>query len=311
MSDSDKKPGAVQSIRSMASNSVARLYGGKKSPGPKSQGDRTDPPASARPPAAEGAAHAERILDRADSTHEPPGTAAEDAMEVVQEAPDNVPQVPARPPAKAIWTAVAVLAVATTLLVRTCSSDPPPKVESAVKSSDSQWKQLEPNEVRPLAPIDPKTVPGLVTGVEREHQMNKRVSSIARPLDVPAPIKVEAPPADPEQVKIKALEERVETLKKELEASRKAAEPSRARPTTAASRKKVVVKLPSVKVMAIARTDGCLSCPVLALLDVDGVARQVGSGDQISGYTVSVSSDRVALTRNKEQHVFYSLTPPN
>lgn len=237
--------------------------------------------------------------------------APDDAMEVMQETPDNTSAVPARPPAKAILTAVVALTVVVVLLVLAFSSDTPPKAENAAKSSEGQWKKLEPSEVRPLAPIDPKTVPGLVTGVEREHQMSQRVSSIARPLDVPSPIKVETPPADPEQVKIKSLEEQVETLKKELEASRKAVEPSRARPATKAPRKKVIVKLPSVKVMALARTDGCLTCPVLALLNVDGVERQVGSGDQISGYTVSVFSDRVSFMRGKEQHVFYSLTPPN
>ncbi len=309
MTGDNDKSGAVQSIRNMASNSVARLYGGKKNAGAKDQDERpAAPPPRVR---AEEDVHVERAQERQEARDDSAGAQPGDAMEVVADGADTAPAVPARPPAKAIVVAVAVLVAVGVLLVRACSSDPAPKVESAAKPSTGQWKQFEPNEVRPLAPIDPKAVPGLVAGVDREHQLSQRVSSISRPIEVPPPIKIETPaPSEPENSKIQVLEQKVQTLTKELEVSRKEAETARAQRVPKVSAKKVVAKLPSVKVMAIARTEGCLTCPVLALLDVDGVAQQVGSGDKIKDYTVSVASDRVVLSRNKEQHVFYSLTPP-
>lgn len=306
------KSGAVNSIRAMASNSVARLYGGKKPVVGKGQEERSTTAPAARPPTVDDGAHTARTPEpRRVTSEEDTGPAPDDSMEVVSDAAEATPEARPRPSAKAFMVAIGAMIAVAVVVTRACSSDPTTKVESATKAGDSQWKKMDPIEARPLAAIDPKTVPGLAAGIDRERQLSQQVDSISRPLEIPVPIKAVPPPAiAPENAKLQELQQKVQDLTAALDASRKEVESvKKLRPAKTAV-KKSVPKLPSVKIMAIARTERCQTCPMLALIDVDGVAQQVGSGDQVKGYTVSVAADRVVLSRNKEQHVFYSLTPP-
>jgi hypothetical protein len=67
----------------------------------------------------------------------------------------------------------------------------------------------------------------------------------------------------------------------------------------------IVVDKPELKLKAITRTPHCESCKPFALVETKKGVAQVGTGDSVSGYAVTVDDDRVLLTKGKTQHSYY------
>lgn len=95
---------------------------------------------------------------------------------------------------------------------------------------------------------------------------------------------------------VAVLNERVDTIQKEVEGLKA---------QRTATRRSAVSDKPKMELKAITRTPGCSTCRPFALVKVLDGFRQVGTGDSLHGYTVSVEDDHVLLTKGKLQHSYY------
>ena len=192
--------------------------------------------------------------------------------------------------------------------MRSCG-DATDKKPVATKPADvpAPWVRLESNEVKPLNTILPG--PEAAVGVDREKQIPRMLENLNKPEKPSIPTVGPAAPAakaEPENTeRTHELDAKVASLTQELNAL-KAQKAERPQVKKAAAR----ATAPVIKILAVARTEKCLSCPLLALLDVDGKTLQVASGDKIKDYTVAVSTDRVVLSRGKENLTFYTIMAP-
>ena len=220
--------------------------------------------------------------------------------------PGAATDVSRRPSKKAMIVAISILVLTAVAFMRSCGNEPD-KAPVATKPVDvtTPWVRLESNDVKPLDTVIPG--PEAAVGVEREKQIPKMLESLNKP-EPP----VSAVPVIPDDKKgpenterTRELEARVESLTKEIQELKvKKTEKPLAKPRVTRTAP------PSVKILAIARTEKCLSCPLFALLDVDGKTLQLASGDKIKDYIVAVSTDRVVLSRGKENLTFYSIMAP-
>lgn len=62
---------------------------------------------------------------------------------------------------------------------------------------------------------------------------------------------------------------------------------------------------PAIRVSAITRTPDCGLCQPFAIIDAKGKLQQVGNGDTVLGYRVSITDDRVVLSSGKTQFSYF------
>lgn len=212
----------------------------------------------------------------------------------------------ARIPRKVLIGGFVTLLLVTVVMARGCLSEPSKPESASAKSAPTPvvpaWTSLEVKGTRPLTEVP--VLPALSAGVERERNLGKELDSVLKPPEAP---KEALTQVDQERLKslqtIKDLETKLAEASQRLEEQKKQNE---ALKKQAGAKKPATVRKPTVRVMAIAKTERCRSCPLLALLDVDGSVQQVAPGDKLAGYVVAIEPDRVLLTKNRETLTFYS-----
>lgn len=226
---------------------------------------------------------------------------------------------PVKPSKKAILAVSGVMLLMLIVLLRGCfgGSEKPKEETVKLPAAMEQWRPTEPDAPKPLADINPSMATSLGSGVERERGLKTKVENLTavEPPKTPAVEAVDTTKTKsaPESAKVQELEQKVQELTKALDASKKESENLRKKIVKRAgndAKDGGIRKAPSVKVMAIARTERCQSCPLLALVEMDGAVSQVATGDTVKGYTVGVERDRVTLTKMKQTLTFYSFVAP-